>query len=141
MTWNPLNWFRWLFGLFASDRAKIIREYLKEFAIPVAEDLMNRDFNGDGKIGNIRDELARLFAVLPDEITRRVFPEYIDDDGTILSSVIGGLPVKSLKGVLAMALVALRLVRSDRWVPSYGLLETIAQLAYEAVQKKRKAGA
>lgn len=121
--------FSWIAGVFRSDRAKWIKRILPH-AIVIARRIHARDWDQDGTVESARDEFVGILTGLPRDVIVRVFNEYVP--GT---TVIDNLPVRLLKKVLAIALLCERLVVRDEPVPSYGILDSAAQLAYEQAEK------
>lgn len=134
MAFRPISW---LIGLFRRERARI-RKALLPYAITVAEDLFDQDFNGDGVVADARIELGRILRHLNVTVARGIFAEYFNADGSIKSNVIEVLPVAILKKVLAIGKLVSAL-RDRGWpIPlpvilkhGYSLLDTVLQDAYE----------
>ena len=132
--WNP---FAWLVALFRRERSKL-RAALRPFAVAVAEDLFERDFNKDGVVAEARIEVSKLLRQMSEIVKRSIFDEYFDRDGTIRMDTIEVLPVKFLKKLLAIAKLA-QALRDRGWpVPleavvkhGWGLLDSVLQKAYE----------
>jgi acyl-CoA synthetase (AMP-forming)/AMP-acid ligase II len=121
--------FGWLANLFRSDRAKWIRRLLP-YAVTVARRIASRDWDNDGEVESARNELGGLIGSFSPDLIVRLFDDYVGSE-----DVIGVLPVHVLKKVLAIAHLVSTLVKRDEAVPSYGILDTAAQLAYEQLEK------
>lgn len=131
--WNPLSW---LLNFIRGERRRVA-ERLRPFAVAVAEDLFNRDFNQDGIVADARTELRKLLMAMPEVILTTILKSYMDR-GVIRTDVISMLPVEVLKKVLAITLLIHRL-RQGGWPVSmdtiikhgYSLLDTALQGAFE----------
>lgn len=124
--------FSWLGQLFRSDRADLIKKILP-IAIAVVRRIASRDWDKDGAVESARDELIGLLGRLPAEVLSQLFAEYLDPSGG--SYLVKTLPVRVLKKVLGIALLAESLILRAQTVPAYGILDTATQLAYESTQK------
>lgn len=129
--------FRWLVELFRRERAKL-RAALKPFAVKVAEDLFERDFDQDGAVADARVEVVKLLRSMNTTIGRAIFAEYYSPDGSLRHDIIELLPVKFLKKLLAIAKLV-DLLRGQGWpIPlpaivkhGWGLLDSVLQKEYE----------
>lgn len=132
--WNLLSW---LFNFIRGERRRVA-ERLRPFAVAVAEDLFNRDFDQDGIVADARTELRKLLMAMPDRILETILKSYTDPLGTIRTDTVSMLPVEVLKKVLAITLLIHRL-RQGGWPVSmdtiikhgYSLLDTALQGAFE----------
>lgn len=128
--------FKWLLNFIRGERRRVA-DKLRPFAVAVAEDLFNRDFNQDGIVADARTELRKLLMAMPEVILTTILKSYMDR-GVIRTDTISMLPVEVLKKVLAIALLLHRL-RQGGWPVSmdtiikhgYSLLDTALQGAFE----------
>lgn len=139
--WNP---FAWVVNLFRRERAKL-RSLLAPFALKVAEDLFERDFNGDGVVADARIEFGKLLRGLNYDIRAVFFAEFFNRDKSIRSDVIELLPLPLLKKALAIAKM-IELLVANGWPVSrvailkhgWGILDSALQDAYEKRIKPKK---
>lgn len=136
--WNPLVW---LLNFIRGERRRVANK-LAPFAISVAEDLFDRDWNGDGAVADARTELRRLLMGMNPSVLHKILASYVGPNGEIRTDVISMLPVEVLKKVLAIALLVNGL-RARGWPVSlelilkqgYSLLDSVLQAAFEKGRK------
>ena len=136
--WNPLAW---LLNFIRGERRRIANK-LQPLAVAVAEDLFNRDWDGDGIVAEARTELRRLLMGMNPVVLNGILASYVTESGAIRTDVISILPVEVLKKVLAIALLVHRL-RATGWPVSldaiikqgYSLLDSVLQAAFEGGRK------
>lgn len=136
--WNPLAW---LLNFIRGERRRIANK-LQPLAVAVAEDLFNRDWDGDGIVAEARTELRRLLMGMNPVVLNGILASYVTENGAIRTDVISILPVEVLKKVLAIALLVHKL-RSTGWPvgldaiikQGYSLLDSVLQAAFEGGRK------
>lgn len=136
--WNPLAW---LLNFIRGERRRIANK-LQPLAVAVAEDLFNRDWDGDGIVAEARTELRRLLMGMNPVVLNGILASYVTESGAIRTDVISILPVEVLKKVLAIALLVHKL-RSTGWPvgldaiikQGYSLLDSVLQAAFEGGRK------
>lgn len=136
--WNPLAW---LLNFIRGERRRIANK-LQPLAVAVAEDLFNRDWDGDGIVAEARTELRRLLMGMNPVVLNGILASYLTESGAIRTDVISLLPVEVLKKVLAIALLVHK-IRATGWPVSldaiikqgYSLLDSVLQAAFENGRK------
>ena len=129
--------FSWILNFIRGERRRVA-DKLRPFALAVAEDLFNRDFDQDGIVADARTELRKLLMGMTPAILDQILKSYVAPGGAIRTDVISVLPVEVLKKVLAIALLIHKL-RGQGWPISldtilkhgYSLLDSVLQGAFE----------
>lgn len=136
--WNPLAL---LLNFIRGERRRIANK-LQPLAVAVAEDLFNRDWDGDGIVAEARTELRRLLMGMNPAVLHGILASYVTEKGAIRTELISVLPVEVLKKVLAIALLVHK-IRAAGWPVNleaiikqgYSLLDTVLQAAFENGRK------
>lgn len=137
MTLKEFFSFSWLRDIFSSSRGKWIRAQLP-VAIAAAEIVTNIDWNQDGAIAG-RQKLELLLNLAPDTARTWLASHGLYSlDGTLFTvntAAIEQMLVPHLKQTIAIVAFVTKLVGAGVQIPGWGLVETVAQLAYERTQK------
>jgi hypothetical protein len=128
--WNP-------FGC-KSERARFIASHLRKIAVPIAEAISGYDWDGDGLVA-ARGDFIEIVTGLPGPIAELLFGHYLDSaTGAVDRALVAVLDPRVLKGVLAIAKFAALWAKTGKAMPSYGLIDSLMQAAYEYLKDKQQ---